>query len=80
MEVVKVIYLVKVLSGLSLLAFAVAALIGFTDPKDPDNAFSKLAVIIKKIFKWQRLNKPYSLTRIGLIIGFILGIVSIVLS
>ena len=52
MEVTKMICLVKVLSGLSLLAFAVAALIGFTDPKDPDNAFSKLTVIIKRIFKW----------------------------
>ena len=72
--------LVKVLSGLSLLAFAVATLMGFTDPEDTNNIFSKLAEIIKRIFKCQRLNKPYVLTRIGLIIGFILGIASIVLS
>ncbi len=71
--------LVKVLSLLSLLVFTVAAWIGFTDPEDQDNSFSKLAVSIKRIFKCQRLNKRYSLTKMGLMIGLILGIVSIVL-
>jgi hypothetical protein len=72
--------LVKVLAGISLSAFTVAALIGFTKPEDTDNCFSKLAVCIKKMLKCQCLNKPYSLTRIGLIIGFIFGIVSIAFS
>ena len=71
---------VKVLACISLFAFTIAALVRFTDANDTDTVFSKIAEFIKKLLKWQRLDKPYSLTRIGLIIGFVFGILSIMLS
>ena len=80
--------LVKVLAGISLSAFTVAALVGFTKKDDRNTFWSKRAVCIKerlkKIIKWRRfhewLDKPYSLTTIGLYLGFALGILSIAFS
>lgn len=79
------IILVKVLAGLSLSAFTVATLVGFSEKSNPNTFWSKRAVCIKKrlkwIIKWQRLNKyldkPFSLTYIGLWMGFAFGIASI---
>ncbi len=80
--------LVNVLATFSLIVFTIAALVGFTKSCDPNTFWSKRAVSIKKILKkiirghrsdkW--LDKPYSLTNIGLYVGCTTAIISIWLS
>ncbi len=72
--------LVKVLACMSLVAFTIAALVGFEKPEDLNNIFSKCAVWIKNKLKWQWLEERYSLSRIVVIGGLTLGIVSIAFS
>ena len=72
--------IVQVIAGLSLLVFTMAALIGFTKPDDETDPFVKLKRCINNTLKWRCLEKPYILTKIGLIIAFILGIIGIILS
>lgn len=79
---------VNVLATFSLITFTIAALVGFTKSCDPNTFWSKRAVCIKKklkkIIKWHRfdkwLDKPYSLTTIGLYAGCAFAIISIWLS
>jgi hypothetical protein len=80
--------LVKTLSVISLLTFTIAALIGFNEKSDPKTLASKFAIgikkLLKKIIRWnwfvKWLDQPYSLTTIGLWIGFICGLLSIIFS
>ena len=71
---------VKVIALISLLILVVAAWIGFVDVNDKNDIANRFSSWIKRTFKYKCLQRPYILTRIGLIIGFIFGIVAIVLS
>jgi hypothetical protein len=71
---------VKVMALLSLLIFVGAAWIGFVDIKDPNVLANRLSAWIKRKFKWSWLQQKYILTRVGLLVGLILGIVSIIIS
>lgn len=74
----------KICAGISLFIFAAAAWIGFVELKDTNRWENRLKdwsnrrIFTKLKWNWA-VNNPYSLTRIGLIIGFGLGIASIVL-
>lgn len=70
----------QLVAGLSLTVFTVASLIGFVDAKDKNDPFNKLKRYVNSTLKWKWLDKPYILTRIGLIIAWLLGVVVIVLS
>lgn len=74
----------KICAGLSLFIFTVAAWIGFVDTKDPNQPENKLKVwlntrIFAKRCRWAAKN-PYALTKVGLVIGFVLGVTSILIA
>ena len=74
----------KICAVISLLIFVVAAWIGFVKLDDTNRWENKLKNRLNVIFiklKWNwAVNNPYILTKIGLIIGFGLGITSIILA
>ncbi len=72
--------IVKWLSVISLAILVFATLIGFTDVNDPNDCMNNLKRLINSVFKWNWLNKRYILTKILLVLGFCLGVVSIVFS
>ena len=71
---------VQCTAGVSLAILVIATWIGFTDIKDPKDPMNKLNGWIKNVFKWRWLYSRYILTKILLIVGFCLGILSIALS
>ena len=73
----------KICAVVSLLMFVAAAWIGFVDRHDKNRWENKLKGRLNVIFialgcNWA-VDNPYILTRIGLIVGFGLGMASIIL-
>lgn len=72
---------VKLITGVSLFIFVFAAWIGFTDICDTSDPMNRVNAWVKKhILKWKCFQRRYAVTKMGLIIGFCLGVLSIVLS
>lgn len=73
----------RICAVVSLLIFVAAAWIGFVDRHDKNRWENKLKDRLNVVFKKLRWNwavdNPYILTKIGLIVGFGLGIASIIL-
>jgi len=72
--------LVKSLAGTSVFILVVAAYIGFVDKDDPNDFMYKLKYLINEKFEGNWLRKPHILTKIGLGVGFILALLSIIFS
>jgi len=72
--------IVQWIAGFSLAILVFATWIGFTDLEDTNDAMNRFSGWIKNVFKWRWLHKRFILTKIGLVVGFCLGILSIVLS
>ncbi len=72
--------IVQVIAGFSLFVFTIATLLGFTIPDDKTDPFVKLKICINNTLKWRWLEKPFILTKMGVIIAFISGIIVIILS
>lgn len=75
----------KLCAGFSVGFLTLATLIGFSDPRDEKDIFFRIDTRIRSVFVSSPrlssvLNKRYSLTRVLLLVGFVLGLVSIVLS
>ena len=74
----------KICAVISLLVFAAATWIGFVELDNPNRWENKLKARLNIIFtklKWDwAVNNRFILTKIGLIVGFGLGILSIFLA
>lgn len=74
----------KICAVISLVIFAIATWIGFVELDNPNRWENKLKARLNVIFirlKWNwAVDNRFALTKIGLIIGFGLGITSIVLA
>ncbi len=79
-EIVKVDISVKIIALISFGILVIATWIGFVDPKDTNDPANRLTLRIRKALKCGWLQRRYILTRIGLIIGFILGVIAILFS
>ena len=76
-EVVKVDLSVKVIASISFVILVFATWIGFVDLKDTNDPANRITLRIRETFKWRWLEKRFILTKIGLIIGLILGVIAI---
>jgi hypothetical protein len=75
----------KICAGISLSIFAFATWLGFVEPKDTSRWENGMKDWLnRKIFlrvKWNwAVDNPYALTKIGIVIGFALGLASIALA
>jgi hypothetical protein len=72
---------VTILSLLSLFIFVFAAWMGFVDISDKNAPENRFKDRLNKLVKWKWfVNKRFVITKIGLIIGLILGTICIFIS